>query len=200
MPAPPALLGTYTPPALPVGTRAYCRYRRAWCRVTSWTDAPLPWPRCQQIGIRGGSGLLVTAELVRAVRTESAAALKHWFGVGTKVAWNWRKRFVPGSGHVRTEGDRVVQRRASAAGAAACRGVKLPEAACDSRAAAAKAAGRRPPDRWAGRGWTAEQEALLGTAPDAEVAARVGRTAEAVRCRRTGKGIATVRDGRRGFP
>src|SRR5262249_37800998 len=43
--------------------------------VTSWTAAPIPWPRCCRPGTHGGgSGLLVTEELARAVRTEPAIA------------------------------------------------------------------------------------------------------------------------------
>jgi hypothetical protein len=42
--------------------------------------------------------------------------------------------------------------------------------------------GHRPPD--GARLWTAEEEALLGTMPDAEVARRIGRTVGAVRSRR----------------
>ena len=37
--------------------------------------------------------------------------------------------------------------------------------------------------------WTPEEEALLGTMPDAEVAERTGRTVEAVRCHRKQLGI-----------
>ncbi|MFO0798988.1 MAG: hypothetical protein U0804_16085 [Gemmataceae bacterium] len=185
----PVLLGAYAPPHVRVGARAWCHYRRAWCRVSSFTDAPLVWPRGVQVGIRSGPGVIVTSALVRAIRTESAESLKHWWGVSTKTSWQWRRRFVPGPGHVRTRGDVIVQRRLSAAGADATRGVPLSADACDARSAAAKAAGRKPPGRWKGRGWTAEQEALLGTMPDAEVAARIGRTVEAVRCRRTAAGI-----------
>jgi len=193
----PPLLDTYTPPPARAGARLYCRSRRAWCRVTSWTDALLSWPRGVQVGIRSAPGLIVTRELERAVRTESAAAVKHWFGVGTRVVWKWRRAFVPGPGHVRTRGDRLTQRRNSAAGADAVRGVPLSEAACDARAAAAKAAGRRPPPRWEATGWTAEQDALLGTMTDADLAARIGRTVGAVRSRRTNAGIPTHTDRRR---
>ena len=58
MPAP-ELLGTYKPPALRVGNRTACLYRDAECVVTSWSDAPIPWPRVRTLGHRGGSGLLV---------------------------------------------------------------------------------------------------------------------------------------------
>jgi hypothetical protein len=35
----------------------------------------------------------VSEELVRAIRTESAAALKHWFGISTGTVWSWRRAF-----------------------------------------------------------------------------------------------------------
>ena len=41
------LLGTYTSPAARLGARVYCRFRRTWCRVTSFTDTLIPWPRVQ---------------------------------------------------------------------------------------------------------------------------------------------------------
>jgi hypothetical protein len=48
-----------------------------------------------------------------------------------------------------------------------------------------------------GPGWTAEELALLGTAPDAEVAAQTGRTEGAVTLKRCRLGIPTACDRRR---
>jgi hypothetical protein len=45
--------------------------------------------------------------------------------------------------------------------------------------------------------WTPEQLHLLGTAPDEVVAAKVDRTVEAVRCKRTLRGIPTALDRRK---
>ncbi|HVS34216.1 MAG TPA: hypothetical protein VMS17_01465 [Gemmataceae bacterium] len=44
-----------------------------------------------------------------------------------------------------------------------------------------KARGTRPPA--AGHPWEPEEDALLGTMPDEEVAQRTGRTPQAVKCR-----------------
>jgi hypothetical protein len=48
-----------------------------------------------------------------------------------------------------------------------------------------------------GPGWMAEELALLGSAPDAEVAARIGRKPAAVTRKRCRLGIPTFRDRRR---
>jgi hypothetical protein len=53
--APPLLLGSYAPPAVRVG-RVRCLYRGAWCKLTSWTDAPIPLPRVLPVCGRGRPG------------------------------------------------------------------------------------------------------------------------------------------------
>src|SRR5262249_52544689 len=86
------LFGPYRPPALRRGQRTFCLARGCDVVVTSWTAARIPWPRCHALGTYGGgTGILVTAELARAVRHESATAVRYWWGVGTKtIAW-WRR-------------------------------------------------------------------------------------------------------------
>jgi hypothetical protein len=75
------LHGPYRAPRLHVGDRATCHYRDCLVVVTAWTDAPISWPRALPVGGMGHPSILVNAELARAVRHESAAAIRYWWGV-----------------------------------------------------------------------------------------------------------------------
>jgi len=177
------LHGPYTPPGLRRGDRTFCLYRDAEVVITSWTEARIPWPRCRAIGVRGGSGLLITEELVRAIRTESAEALKYWFSVKANAVWNWRR--AHGVTRWGTEGSRRLHQALSEDAAAKLRGKKLPAALVRRRVKIRAERGMlRQPDRWGEKRWKRWELDLLGTAPDAELAARFGQTVNAVRVMR----------------
>jgi hypothetical protein len=181
------LHGPYRPPVLQCGGRATCLYRDAEVVITSWTDARISWPRCRAVGAGGGSGLLVTEELVRAVRTESCLAIHHWFGVNKSTVWRWRKAF--GVTQWGSEGSRRLHRALSERGAAKLRGKKLSKKLVERRLAIRRKNGTlHQPDRWGEKRWLQWQLDLLGTAPDAELAARFGRTVIAVRVMRNRMG------------
>jgi hypothetical protein len=158
--------------------------------VTGWTDAPLAWP----LGVREGKGrvgrpaLVVTPSLVKAIRTESGVALKHWFGVRTTLVWRWRK-WLGVEGHTRAPGSRRLQHEVSERGAAGIKAKDWTDEELDRKSEVAKRAGIRPGDRWKDRHWTPEEDALLGTDHDRAVAGRIGRTRSAVTTRRVNSGI-----------
>jgi hypothetical protein len=184
MPARPPLIGKYAPPAVRVGDRVTCLFRDALCVVTSVSDAPIPWPRVRALEHRGGSGLWACGELLRAIRTESAVALKVWFGASTTTVWAWRKAFGVG-GRATTRGSRKAIRAAAIRGAAAVRAKEWTDAELDKKAATSKHLGLRPPDRWKGRGgWIDAQVRLLARMTDEQVARRTGRSVNAVRNKR----------------
>src|SRR5262249_47040322 len=194
-PPPPRLFGPSRPPPLRRGDRATCLYRDAEVVVTSWTDAPLSWPRCRLAdGPGGGSGLLVDEELARAVRRESSLAIQHWFGVSPRTVWCWRRAL--GGSQWGTEGSRLLHARCSAAGGEKVRGRKRTAEEEGRRLASRRRNGVRPRRPREGD-WTAEEVALLGTLPDAEVAARTGRTENAAGVRRRKLKRPTALDRRR---
>jgi hypothetical protein len=95
---------------------------------------------------------------------------------------SWRQAFgIPRYG---TEGSQRLHEDVSQRGAARVRGRRLPKALVKRRIEIRAAKGFKMPKRWAKTGWQQWQLNLLGTAPDAELAERFGRTVTAVRVMR----------------
>ena len=188
------LFGPYTPPNLKVGDRAVCLFRDTDVIITSWTDAPIPWPRFRAVDKpHGGSGLLVDEELARAVRSESKAAVMYWCGASHAAVYNWRKAL--GVGQWEPEGSRRLHRVNSAKVAAAFQAHEFTEAERRQRRQTAlrNNLARHLQPGYNGpaytEGWTAADLALLGTMPDAELAERIGRPYWSVFYARRGRGI-----------
>ena len=187
--------GPYHAPALRRGDRATCLVRDGDVIITGWSESRIPWPRCRRPGTHGGgSGLLVDDELARAIRLESSLAIQYWWGVDVTVVWRWRKALgVPRF----NEGSARLQTALNVRKGAGLKGKRLPLEAVERRRRTATELGLRPPQRPGGRPWTKKELGLLGTAPDAELAARFGRTETAVRVMRLRRGIPSARDRRR---
>ena len=194
------LFGPYQAPPLKAGDRAHCLFRDCAVVITSWTDAPIPWPRCRPLDAPcGDSGLLVDDVLAWAVRHESAEAIKFWWGVSARAVFNWRKAL--GVTRINNEGtDRLVH-AAAQQGANAVKAYDWSDEQCDehSRIALELDLGRFLHTGYHGPVWTKEQTAVLGTASDEEIAERIGRTPNAVRVMRTQFGIPKW-DGNRWLP
>ncbi len=153
------------------GDRAFCYVRDYAVVVIGWSGARIPWPLCLPLDPpRCGRGLLIDDELARAILHESAAAVAYWWGVHQSTVLNWRKAL--GVTRSNNEGSRRLVLGAI-------------QASLDVRRERAAV-------------WTAEELALLGAMPDAEVAQRVGRTPEAVAKRRAKLGRPAVSARRRG--
>jgi hypothetical protein len=149
------------------------------------------------MGQRGGHGLLFDGELIRAVRTESALAIGHWWGVSEGVVWRSRK--VLGIPRAVTEGSKLLIQAAAQAGADVmqAREFNQEEREVKRRNARRLNLGQHLKTGYHGPHWTEAELQLLGRLPDADVAAIAGRTVTAVRIRRTKLGIPTARDGRK---
>ena len=191
------LCGPYKAPPLKRGDSAVCLVRDCAVVITSWTDAPISWPRCRAIDSHGGSGLLVEEELARAVRHESATAIMNWWSASQRAVCSWRKAL--GVGRIDNEGTARLMHAAAEKGAEAIQAREWSEEERDQRRlnAVENDLGRNLITGYHGPLWTAKDIALLGTVPDDEVARRTGRTPNGVRIMRTRLGIPTFKDLRR---
>ena len=200
MPAPaPKLIGSYTRPRVRVGDHVRCLYRETDCVVTSRTKARIPWPWVRPCGWQGGCGLWINDTLARAIRTESALAIRYWFGVSAPTVCKWRKAFGV-SGHVATAGSKAACLRARRK-ALAKRKKRWTQ---EERMAASESARRRNQVQWLGRrwtpetgGWTAAEIELLGTDRDEVIARKLGRSKAAVAVKRIQLKIPVFQDRRR---
>jgi hypothetical protein len=192
------LFGHYKAPLLKRGDRTTCLYRDCAVVVTSWTDAPIPWPRCRALNSTGGgSGLLVDEELARAVRHESAVAVMHWWAASQRAVWAWRKAL--GVNRTDNEGTARLILASAEKGAEAVKERGWPDEERERcrQINAEMGLAQNLVLGYHGPLWTPEDIALLGTVPDEKVARKTGRTVEAVRIMRTRLGIPTFQDRRR---
>jgi predicted transcriptional regulator len=181
-------------------------------------EALVQWPYTLRNG-GGQPLLILCGDLARAVRRESEIAVAHWWGASQTTVWKWRKelgveatnkgtsalraRWAPES----CQSDNANARRMptlksperAAKIAAAKRGKPRPQHVIDSmrrkpsaetRQKYREAAIRRgacPPA--AGRPFTPEEDALLGTAKDREIAKKLDRDLQTIQKRRNRLGI-----------
>jgi hypothetical protein len=121
--------------------------------------------------------------------------MMYWWGITAGVVWRWRKAL--GVTRTGNEGSRRLIQQAAEAGA-----VRAREYTAEERAACRRRAVERDLIRFARAGcrprlWTREQLRPLGKEPDDVVAAKVGRSVEAVRKMPNKRGIPTAWDRRR---
>jgi hypothetical protein len=183
------LHGPYRAPRLKVGDRADCLYRDCLVVVTGWTDAPISWPRGLPLGRVGHPSIVVNEELARAIRLESAAAIRHWWGGCDGVVHRWRKAL--GVTRTNNGGTQRLIRAAAAKGADVIRGVPLPPEQVEQRRRTAREKNlvQYIIPGYHGPWWSRDELGLLGKLPDEEVARRTGRSCNAVRVKRDRLGI-----------
>jgi hypothetical protein len=139
--------------------------------------------------------LVVEEQFARALRCESALAIRYWWRIGPTTVAKYRKALAVTNRN--NEGTQLLVRAATAKAreVAGEVGVTPAERQRRSRLARALPLWEYSPDVTSGQPWTAEASALLGTMPDAEVARRTGHTVNAVRIRRRQEGIVRFRAG-----
>lgn len=176
--------GPYRCPVTRRGRRLFCE-NLGTVKVCRFSDGPIPWPMCTS-GERRGSAFVICGDLVRAVRFEAAGAVARAWGVSASTVTRWRRilgvaRFNPGTHELflRYQGKGLTA-EATARGRAAQTAERQAEWAVI----------RRQEGRTRKRHWLAEEDALLGTMPDGELAQRLGCSSGVIRRRRKELSIA----------
>jgi hypothetical protein len=83
------LFGPYRMPRCKVGGKLRCELRGTVI-VRGLSDAPIVWPFTRSSKGRGPARLILCDDLVRAVRRESAAAIRYHWRVSGHSVWKWR--------------------------------------------------------------------------------------------------------------
>ena len=108
-----ALIGVYRPPVVQLGDWLHDEIDGR-VEVGGYSDGPVPWPRRLKTG---RPSLILCGDLVRAVRTESAVAIAHHFGVGSVTVSKWRVAL--GVDRQNNEGTQSLYRGTAVAGSSA---------------------------------------------------------------------------------
>lgn len=191
------LYGPYRPPQVRLGGELFCSIRGS-VTFRKLSEGPIPWPCTGGGGGKRGKGSIVLCgDLVRAVKAESSLAIQYWWGVSVATVLRWRaalevEQFNEGTRELyRQNVPRIFTREKTKLG---------------HRLAATPQVRAKALETWRSRGiaseirWTDEQDALLGTMPDQEVALRMGCSDGAVRRRRCRLGMAAFRSHLRRYP
>jgi hypothetical protein len=189
--------GPYLPPLLPSGARLMCELRGE-LEVDGYTNALIPWP----VACGHRKQLILCGDLLRALRTESVAAMVFHFGISHALVSELRQpfgveRYTAGSMRLfwrNIELARTPEAREKIS--RALEGTKdrmTPE----DRERLREIQRRPKPDSWKEkmferrrrvidmrRPWTKEELKLIGTRPDREVARLLNRSLSAVKGKR----------------
>lgn len=173
------LHGPYKPPPVGIGDWLECE-AHGQLRVRKWSKGIIPWPMgCRGKG-RAGSRptYILCGDLVRAVRRESAEAIKHWWGVSNPTVTKWRKCLETpkyNEGTRRLCGDWMREKITPEIKASAIKIAHLPENAAKA-VGTRRENGRLINQKW----WTNENRSLLGTVPDPALARQLGCSVEVI--------------------
>jgi hypothetical protein len=213
--------GPYRAPRCRVGRWLTCAVRGR-VRVVAISDAPIPWPQCR-VTRGGRPSLIVCGDLLRAIRRESNQAVAAWWGVSSFTVTKWRHAVgVPAvnEGTSKLHAEWMPERLDDEARRRLHKALRSPERG--AKIAAAQRGRKRAPEtvarmRRARKGfrhtpearakmrqallqrhardgfWKPEDDALLGTMPDVELAERLGRARSTVERRRYRLGVPCFR-------
>jgi DNA-binding Xre family transcriptional regulator len=182
------LFGPYQAPPVNIGDEIVDEVRGPVI-IGTWSKGRIPWP-CLRTS--GRSAFVLCGDLARAVRHESSLAIQYWWGVGPATVHRWRRQLGIGN---RTEGTIHLHRawqpqKLSPSVAARGRQKSIGTASRAKMSQTVRARGYYHRDQ---RIWTPEEEALLGTMPDREVAERLNRSLKLVGMWRRKRGIPPFR-------
>lgn len=189
--------GPYEPPWVPMGGWLKCELRGD-LRVGGYTNALIPWPTAEGHARQ----LILCGDLVKALKTESRPAVSFHFGISRQIVSEYRRRLEierlnPGSMRLfwRTvDLARTAEARAKMSRQREGRKDLMPPGDRErlraiQRRPKSEAWKQRMSERWKRRHellgrpkpWTEEELKLIGTAPDREVAKRLGRSLSALK-------------------